>query len=62
MIKKEGSQLLRSGLKDVSEVLQKKQTARQMIDKNKKKIRKRIADIIDSHASPKKYKSDIFEV
>ena len=62
MIKQEGSKFLKSGLKDVSEVLQKKQTTRQMIDKNKKKIKKRVADIIESHISPKNQKSDIFNV
>ena len=62
IIKDEGKRLLKSGLKDFSDVLQKKQTARQMIDKNKRNIRKRVADIIESQVSPKRIRSDIFNV
>ena len=60
MIKSEGSALLKSGLKDVSDVIRKKQTAKDMINKNKKLIRKRVADIIDSQIEPKRQRSDIF--
>ena len=62
IIKHEGSQILKSGLRDLSDVIRKKSTAKEMIKKNKKIIRKRVADIIDSQINPKRQRKDIFDV
>ena len=61
MLKEEGGKVLKSGLKDISDILRKKQNAKQMIKKNKILIRKRVADIIDSQLDQKK-RRDIFSV
>ena len=63
IIKKEGKIILKSGLKEISDVLKNKQNTKQALKKNKAFIKKRVASMIDQElydASPKRARTDIF--